>query len=118
MASNNNDKSIAATALLFLAVALMLAASVRAQALLAPTPAPAPSQNPCPAGFPNLLAFKIAKMQFFLSNGTTLVFSLSRPITTSMASSLFKGVPRVVCICFPSTNSTMTMIRPLECQQA
>ncbi|PWZ41485.1 hypothetical protein Zm00014a_033694 [Zea mays] len=114
----SNKKPIAATALLFLAVALTLAASVRAQALLAPTPAPAPSQNPCPAGFNNLLAFGIAKKEFLLNNGTMLLLFPSRGTqsTTSMAPSAAKGVRSVVCICFLSTNRIL-IGGPLTCQQ-
>jgi hypothetical protein len=85
LAAMASNKSIASPGLLlFLAMALVLTAtSVRAQSP-SPTPAPpapttlppaaAPSQNPCPSGFNNTVAFAQG-VRAYLLRGISLIFS-------------------------------------------
>jgi hypothetical protein len=97
MASNN--KSVVFPALLFLAVALVLtAASVRAQ-----SPAP-PSQNPCPSGYPNSLAFTQGAAEYLL-RGILLVLIPTGPVTP--------GTSLVNCFCYPTTNISIPVLPPL-----
>ncbi|CAD6342452.1 unnamed protein product [Miscanthus lutarioriparius] len=98
MASDN--KSVVFPALLFLAVALVLtaAASVRAQ-----SSPPPPSQNPCPSGYPNSLAFVQGTAEYLLC-GILLVLIPTGPVTP--------GTSLVNCFCYPTTNITTNVLPP------
>lgn len=62
-------------------------------------PAPAPSQNPCPSGFPNKIAF-LEGVKEYLLRGITLVFSHTK---------VTPGTSTTKCICYFSTNITVTI---------
>jgi hypothetical protein len=108
LAAMASNKSIASPGLLlFLAMALVLTAtSVRAQSP-SPTPAPpapttlppaaAPSQNPCPSGFNNTVAFAQG-VRAYLLRGISLIFS---PVKVT------PGTSTTRCFCYYSTNITI-----------